>query len=183
MSAVLNWLRALSPRERAGLAALAALFAIYAAITMWDRAINASLEAQDAAARLAIVEAQHARLSAPEYQTRIAADARRVSRWTMTAASETAEQAQAVAMIEELALTARLDNASVAALESEASAAEINAVLVRLDAAFEWQRFILLLEALRDSETSIAIRSLEVDPAGATLSAVFAAPFARERAR
>ena len=94
-------LKAATPRERAGLAAIGAVGAIVAAASAFDWALRAAAHEREAMLSRANAEAAYARDSDSAVQERIAADTNKVWRWSIVETSPVLAQARAADMVED----------------------------------------------------------------------------------
>lgn len=173
-------LDAATPRERAGLAAMGAVAALALSAAAFDWTLRARQHEHETRAQRAEAQASLARESDQAFQETIAEDANKVWRWSIVESSEGLTRAQAAALAEALAAQAGLADVEVFADEAQSGAGALGAITLRINADFELARFIDLLQALENSETSFAVRAIEVTPGGdgeARLSLTLGAPF------
>ncbi|MFO0202587.1 MAG: hypothetical protein ACK528_05595 [Alphaproteobacteria bacterium] len=152
---------ALTPRERAGLAMVAAAALL---VTAWHAAAWAERSAASAvvASQTASnAESIRALFENEDYVRRLSDDASKVWRWSRVADDVAAEEM--LAQIESLSAQAGFNNVQVALADGARSGERVGTLNFVLEADFDWAALLALLEAIEFSETSIFIRSVEVD--------------------
>ena len=152
-------LRAVTPRERAGLAALAAIGALTTAVYAMDWAGTSSLAANTAAQHAADSEATLATLQNAAYRQRLSTESSNVRRWSQSSDAFAGETV--LAELDSLAQQAGLNNAHVA-LEQPAAQGQIGAIEASVTADFDWSSFMAFLESLEGAEANFAVRSIDV---------------------
>lgn len=180
MSALASQVRAMTARERAGLAIAAALAAIAAAFYAADWA-NARANVAHAAAQEAVdAEAAQAAWSDPAYQASVAARASDVRRWSASADPLSGEEV--LSELENLALQAGFMDTEVTPVRGEDSRDLVRATEVSLAATFDWASFLSLLEGFENAELSLKVRSVDVTQEGETqrLTLLVSAPLVNE---
>jgi hypothetical protein len=185
LAPLLERMRAATPRERAGLALIAALAALALASTTFDWAVNVDAAAQDAARARAELTAVHDRIGDEALQQEAALAAGNVWRWSVVDGSENLAQAQAASALEALALGAGLSNVSVSPGSEAPAAAEgpVTAIVLSLRADFSWGSYLALLRALEASELSFGVDAVQVESGGEVapvLSMSVRAPFIQD---
>jgi len=178
-------LRAMTARERAGLAMLAALLVTALAAGSLDWALGAGLAAHEAQARHAQAAATLARDSDPAFQESLAVETNKVWRWSIVEASEGVAQAQAIAALEGVALQAGLANVAVTAgeLAPRENSSAVRPLSLTLSADFDWASFLALLEAMQATDLSLTLEAVEVaadQDQAPTLTMRLRAPFMQE---
>ena len=153
-------LRAVTPRERAGLAALAAIGALTAAVYASDWAGTSSLAANTAAQHAADSEATLATLQNAAYRQRLSTESSNVRRWSQSSDAFAGETV--LAELDSLAQQAGLNNAHVALVEQPAAQGQIGAIEASVTADFDWSSFMAFLESLEGAEANFAVRSIDV---------------------
>lgn len=164
MNGVLQAIAKASPRERAGLAVLAALAAITLAVYAWDWAGNTATRADETAQAAADADAVQASLGDASFRQALAARANDVQSWSRTGGAF--EREEMLAELEGLTAQAGLNDASVALLEETESTGRVHAVNASISADFEWASFQALLEAFETNELSFAVTSVDVSEEG-----------------
>lgn len=149
-----------TPRERAGLAALAAIGALTAAIYAMDWAGARSLAADTAAQRAADGEAMLSTLQNAAYRQRLATDSSNVWRWSQSSDAFAGETV--LVELDSLSQQAGFNDAHVALVERPASQGQIGAIEASITADFDWASFLAFLEALEGAEFNYAVRSIDV---------------------
>lgn len=168
MSALQTFLdkaKAATPRERAGVALVAALVLAALASSAFDWAMQADARAREAAQRRSELSSIQSRIGDQRFQEEVALAAGKVWRWSVTDASESLAAAQASSMLEALAAGAGLSNVSVSAAEAgEGGEGEgLGAIELTLRADFDWAAYMALLQALEASELSLVVDAAEVE--------------------
>ncbi len=159
-------LRTATPRERMGLSLLAALAAIFMDFSTFEWAMSAGARAEAAALSRASAEAVAARAGEREFQEQVALAAGKVWRWSVVEQSAGVARAQATSALEALALGAGLANVAVAAeIGDEPAPGEVGALVLTLNADFEWGSFVGFLRTLEVSEISYNVEAVAVTPA------------------
>jgi hypothetical protein len=158
---VASWLRGRSPRERAGLAILAAAASISLALSAHDAATHITRDAAEL--RRAAGEALAARARAEDgaYQADLKANADRAMALTIREASEGVGRARAVSIVRALALEAGFGNVVVAPGQVQRE----GTVSVTLSADFTWTSLAAFLEALGNSDVAFGVEAIAVQPA------------------
>jgi hypothetical protein len=170
-------------RERAGIAATAAVFALAMALGAFDWVMQAAAREQAAVDARAEAEAMLSRDGNGAFQVALGDNANKVWRWSIVAQSEGVARAEAMGLVEEIALQAGLTDVEVAADGSEDDTGEIGVIEVRLSASFDWASLQSLLGALETSDTSFSVNAIDVAPSGdgsSTLTMTLAAPYIAE---
>lgn len=177
-------LRATTARERAGLALMAAVAALAAALATFDWALGAGQEARDGEARRADAAAVLALESSRVFQERLAAETNKVWRWSIVETSEGVALAQAVAALEGLAAQAGLGDVLVTADDlAPREDGAVSSLSLTLNADFDWAGFLRLLQAMEASDLSVTPEAVEVSTnpdEAARLTMRVRAPFLRE---
>jgi len=165
-----------TPRERAGLAMLAAIAAITALVYALDWA-GRSAQAAEAATQSAADNAALQAAFTDEGQRRaLASDAGDVWRWSRRADAFASEEV--LGEIENLVLQAGFSDARVTLLEAPAARGQVGAIEASVQASFDWASFLALLEALETAELSVSVRSIDVseNEGAQSLAMVFSVP-------
>lgn len=154
-----------TPRERAGLAVLAAIVALTALFYAVDwagaRADAARVATQTAADRQALLTG----FQDERYRLQLSTGADQVWRWSRAADPLAIEEV--LAELESLTAQAGFGETNIALIETaEDQRGQVNPLLASISADFDWASFIGLLEAIEGSELSIAVRSVDVSETG-----------------
>jgi hypothetical protein len=169
-----------TPRERAGLALLAALAASMAAISLFDWALVSRSRAESAASQLADMEAANARVAERDFQQNVGLAVSKVRDWSLVELSVGVAQAQGVAQLEALATSAGLTEVNVVAGEVvEPEPGGVGALSFELRARFDWSGFVAMLRAIEASETSVTVDAINVE-ADESLNLRLTAAYLRE---
>lgn len=151
-------LRAMTARERAGLAALAAVGAIVGAIYAADWASARADAANVATQAAADAGAMQAALSDPAYQQTLSDRAGQARRWSADALSVD----EVLSELENQAFQAGFAEPSIALVRAENPRAQPRAIEASLTAAFDWASLLALLEGFENAELSFKVRSIDV---------------------
>lgn len=165
-----------TPRERAGLVALAAIGALTAVVYAVDWAstsAEAAATATQAAADGAVLQAN---FQDEGYRQQLASGANGVWRWSRPA--DTLVGDEIATELEALCLQAGLIEPHVTLLEQAPSPGHVDTLEASVSAVFDWTSFLALLEAFEAADLSFAVRSIDVsDEDGAQrLTLVVAVP-------
>jgi hypothetical protein len=165
-----------TPRERAGLAALAAIGALTAVVYAvgWAGAsAQAAATAAQAAADGAVLQAN---FQDEAYRQQLAAGANRVWRWSR--ASDTLVGDEIATELEALCLQAGFIEPRITLLEQAPSSGRVGALEASVSAVFDWASLLALLEAFEAADLSFTVRSIDVadEDGGQHLTLVVAVP-------
>lgn len=165
-----------TPRERAGLAALAAIGALTAVVYAVDWASTSAQAAATATQAAADSLVLQTNFQDEGYRQQLASGASRVWRWSRP--SDTLVGDEISTELEALCLQAGFVEPRVTLLDHESSPARVNTLEASISAAFEWTNFLALLEAFESADLSFTVRSIDVsDEDGAQhLTLVVAVP-------
>jgi hypothetical protein len=153
-------LEAATPRERAGLAVLAAIAALTAAVYGMEWA-SANVAAASTAAQTARdLEARQTLFADEAYRGRVAESAGDVWRWSRTADTFAGEEM--LAEVEALTAQAGFNNARVTAGEQSEARGRVSTLAIAVSADFDWNSFLAFLEAIEGSELSFVVQSIDV---------------------
>lgn len=180
---VVSKFAALTPRERAGLAMAAAaamLVAVWYAAAWAERSAAFAAVASQTASN---AESIRALFDNEDYVHRLSDDASKVWRWSRVEDGLAAEEM--LVEIESLCAQAGFNNAQVALADSANTGERVGTLSFVLEADFDWAALLALLEALELSETSVLIRSVEIDEteAGQRIAMALSVPLINERPR
>lgn len=169
-----------TPRERAGMALMAALAALTMAIYALEWADQSAVKAEEATQAAADAAATQASLGDATFRQAISARAGNVRSWSRT--GDDFARDEILAEIEALSLQSGLAEASIAVIES-AQGARVNAVNASIAADFDWASFLSLLEAFETSELSVTVTSVDVaeTDAGQRVVLLVSAPLIAEQ--
>lgn len=159
---LLSWVQALTPRERTGLALLAAAASLALALFAFDSANNISQSVADLRQTAQRTLATRAREENPAYRKDLKAAVSRVEALTIREQSEGVAQARAVSAVRSLALDAGLANVVAAPAPSTVS----GSVTVTLSADFTWSALAALLDALGSSDVAFGVEEVVVSADG-----------------
>lgn len=149
-----------TPRERAGMAALAAVAAVTTVVYTIDWAnarAQAAVTATQAAADAAALEAV---FSDEGYRRVLASETGKVWRWSRSADALAGEEV--VTELEALSMQAGFGDPRVALAEQTTASGRVGALQASISADFDWGAFIALLRELESSELSYVVRSIDV---------------------
>lgn len=185
LQTLMEKVKAATPRERAGVALVAALVSAAFALSMFDWAMRADARARDSAGRHAELSLVQSRIGDQHFQEQVALAAGKIWRWSVNDASESLAAAQASSALEALAAGAGLTNVSVSVVEGETSAEGqgLGVIALTLRADFTWSSYMALLQALEASDLSFTVDTVEVSggaDAARELALQVRAPFIRE---
>lgn len=174
-----------SPRERAGLAFVAALIAMALASSTFDWAMRARVAAGEAASGRAQIVAVQEHVGLADFQEEVALAAGKVWRSSIVDASEPLARVQATTALESLAVGAGLSNVSVEANAGSAEAIRggVGIIGLTLRADFNWAQYLAFLRALETADLSFVVNSVEVSGdlgGGQSLSVNAHVPFIHE---
>lgn len=174
-----------SPRERAGLAFVAALIALALASSSFDWAMRARVAAGEAARERAQIAAVQERIGLANFQEEVALAAGKVWRSSVVDASEPLARVQATTALELLAVGAGLASVSVEATASaeETPQASVGIIGLTLRADFSWAGYLAFLRALEASDLSFVVDLVEVTGdlgSGQSLAVAAHVPFIHE---
>lgn len=153
-------LSAATPRERAGLALLAAIAGITAAIYAVDWANTSSREAEVATQASADAATLEAAFADEGYRRLLATETGKVWRWSRSADAFAGEEV--LTELEALAAQSGFGDVRTALVESEPQRGRASALYASIDANFDWSSFLTLLETFEASELSYTVRSIDV---------------------
>lgn len=164
LQTLLDKAKAATPRERAGVALVAALVLSVLASSTFDWAMQADAQAREAAQRHTELSSVQSRIGDQRFQEEVALAAGKVWRWSVTDASESLAAAQASSTLEALAAGVGLSNVSVSAAEAGAGGEGegLGAIRLTLRADFDWAAYMALLQALEASELSLVVDATEM---------------------
>lgn len=153
-----------SPRERAGLAFVAALIALALASSTFDWAMRARNAAGEAASSREQIAAVQGHIGLADFQEEVALAAGKVWRSSVVDASEPLARVQAATALEALAVGAGLSNVSVEAVarSEETPRASVGIIGLTLRADFNWAGYLAFLRALETADLSFVVDSVEV---------------------
>ena len=152
-------LNALTPRERGGLAMLAAILTVTAAVYAADWAGTRATAADIAAQAAANAQALRASFDDEAYVRRLSEETANV--WRSARIEDPLADDEMLAEIEALCAQAGLSDVQVALIEGERQGL-VSTADVSINAGFDWTALLALLETIEYSETSISVRSIEV---------------------
>lgn len=180
---VVTKLREATPRERAGLAVLAALLTCTAAVYAMDWAASSAEAAASAAQRSADAVATLSALEGAGYRQQLETDSAKVWRWSRVADDFAGEET--LAELEAMAAQAGFGDAVVALVEQPPPQDRVATIEASISGSFDWGSFLGLLEAVGDSDLSIVVRSVDVsDEADAQrMTVVLSVPVIEAEAR
>lgn len=160
-------LPSVSPRERALLAVLSLIAAVYIGILLFDW--SQSLRGRAADARAAHAQAVRARDARAEGSTRARVDAELGKLRDLAFFGETVAIARlrSQSAIEQIAAEAGIRAVRVTGTQSEETSSAVQAHLVTLQGGFDWASFIVLLEKLSNLEQSVTVVSAAADSTAA----------------
>ncbi len=174
-----------SPRERVGLAFIAALVALALASSTFDWAMRARIAAGEAASSRAQIAAVQERIGLASFQEEVALAAGKAWRSSVVDASEPLARVQATTALESLAAGAGLANVNVEAVTGGDATprARVGIIGLTLRADFNWAGYLAFLRALGASDLSFVVDSIEVSGdlgSGQSLAMSAHVPFIRE---
>lgn len=149
-----------TPRERAGIAALAAIAAITAAVYAMDWAGARSEAAATATQRAAESESVLSAFGNETYRQRIATASGDAWRWSQ--ANDAFAGETVLAELDSMCQQAGFSDPRVALVEQPAARGQVGAIEVSINAEFSWASLLAFLEALEGSELNYSIRSIDV---------------------
>ena len=172
-------LSAVTPRERAGLAALCAIAALTALVYAMDWAATSDRTASSATQAAAEGEALQSTFQSEVYRRRISVAAGDVWRWSRSDDAFAAEEVRAE--LEALCFQAGLNEPGITLIEQEQPDGRVGSLQASVSAGFDWNSFLALLEAFEASDLSFAVRSIDVseEEGAQRLTMVIAAPLIR----
>ncbi len=153
-------LSAATPRERAGLALLAAIAAITAAVYAVDWAKTSALRAETATQASADATTLEAAFADDGFRRLLASETGKVFRWSRTADAFAGEEV--LTELEALAAQSGFGDIRTALVESEPQRGRASALHASIDANFDWGSFLTLLEAFEAAELSYVVRSMDI---------------------
>lgn len=169
-----------TPRERAGLALLAAVAAVTAAFYALEWASASGREAaratQQAAERATLLSV----FSNEEFRNRVALSVGNA--WRSGLAADELSREEMLMELETYAQQAGFSDVQVTLLESSGGEGRVTLQPVTISAAFDWGSMIALLEAMESTERSYAVQSIDVvgEEGAQQLTLVVALPLLRE---
>lgn len=153
--------RLLTPRERAFVATLGAVLAVFGAQSSFDWVMRTVAEEERAGARAAELRMLAATLSDDRVNDELGIEAGKIWRASIVDTSFEGAQAQAVLAVENLALQAGLDGVEVAlSSENDAGESAVRGVDVQMASQGDWLGVIALLEALETAEPAFMLRGM-----------------------
>lgn len=153
-------LNATTPRERAGIAALAAIAAVTGAVYAMDWAATRADAAASATQRAGESEAVLSAFGNETYRQRLASSAGDAWRWSQ--ANDAFAGETVLAELDALCQQAGFNDARVALIEQPAAQRQVGAIAVSINAEFDWAGLLAFLEALEGAELNYTIRSIDV---------------------
>lgn len=153
-------LNATTPRERAGIAMLAAIAAVTGAVYAMDWAGSSAEAAATATQRAGESAAVLSAFGNEAYRQRLASAAGDAWRWSQ--ANDAFAGETVLAELDSMCQQAGLNDARVALVEQPASQGQVGAIEVSINAEFDWAGLLAFLEALEGSELNYAVRSIDV---------------------
>ena len=150
-----------TPRERAGLAMLAAIAAITVAVYAIDWAGQSARAAATATQTAADSEALSSIFADDMQRHRLAVASGDV--WRSSRRADAFASEEIMTEIESLCMEAGFNDPRVALVQSPPARGQVGAVDVSVTSEFDWRAFLSLLEGLRDSELSISVQSIDVN--------------------
>lgn len=151
---------ATTPRERAGIALLAAVLFLTAAVYAMDWAGGAARSAEVATQRSADASAVLSSLQDGAYRQHLQDDAGRIWRWSRSGDAFAGEET--LAELESLCAEVGIGDAELALVEQTPSDGQVGVIEASISASFNWGTFIALLNALGEADLSIDVRSIDV---------------------
>lgn len=152
-----------TPRERAGVAVLAAIAALTAVVYAVDWAGGSAREAAEATQSASDAAALESAFGDEGYRRILASEAGKVWRWSRIADAFAGEEV--VTELEALAMQAGFGDPRVDLVEQAPPRGRVGALEASISADFDWGAFLAFLEALESSELSFALRSIDVSEA------------------
>ncbi len=158
-------LQAATPRERAGMAAVLALAMVAGAVLAFDGVIEAQQRAEEAAERLVVAETRRTLETEVGYRDAVGVATGNVWHWSIVQESEGVARAEAVSRVEALASEAGLGDASIELEDARAGDTPglVTPIFLTMTASFDWGSFGVLLEALRSSDLSLIVESVQIE--------------------
>lgn len=153
-------LSAATPRERAGIALLAAIAAITAVVYAVDWANTSARAAETAMQASADAATLEAAFADEGYRRLLASETGKVWRWSRSADAFAGEEV--LTELEALAVQSGFGDVRTALVESEPQRGRASALYASIDASFDWASFLNLLEAFEAAELSYTVRSIDV---------------------
>jgi hypothetical protein len=149
-----------TPRERAGLAMLAAIAALTAAVYAADWAGQSARAAATATQTASDSEALRSVFADDTQRRRLAVASGDV--WRASRRADAFATEEILTEIELLCMQSGFGDPRVALVQSTPSRGQVGAVDVSVTTDFDWRAFLSLLEALEGAELSISVRSIDV---------------------
>jgi hypothetical protein len=153
-------MNAATPRERAGLALLAAIAAITAVVYAVDWAGHRADAAASALQAASETETLQTTFADEGYRRVLASESGKMWRLARTADAFAAEEV--VTELEALCLQAGFGEPRVALVEQTTMRGRAGMLEASISADFDWSAFLALLESLQSSELSFSVRSIDV---------------------
>lgn len=157
---IITKLRGATPRERAGLALLAALLACTAAVYAMDWAATSARDATSTARRSTDSSTVLATLQDAGYRQQLQTESAKVWRWSRAGDDFAGEET--MAELESLCAQAGLNDPAVELVEQAQTRGRVGAIEASITASFDWTSFLALLDAISEADLSIAVRSVDV---------------------
>lgn len=155
-----------TPRERAGLASLAAIAALTAVVYAVEWANTSAQEAVAATQSATEAATLESAFGDEGYRRLLASETGKVWRWSRSADAFAGEEV--VTELEALCAQAGLGEVRVALVETEPQQGRAGTLDASIIAGFDWGSFLALLEAFETADLSFAVRSVDVsEDAGA----------------
>ncbi|ANP45715.1 hypothetical protein [Candidatus Viadribacter manganicus] len=168
--------KALTARERAALAILAAALSGFICAGAIEWAQSQARAAHLAEQRLAALTGLHGALEDVAYRQELAHEVARAWRWSFVDDALAGESVRSE--IEGFCQGAGMAGARVRLEEAPARRGAVGLVRVEVEASFDWQSFLALLSALEVSDKSYAVSAIALrqQEAGPELSIIIEAP-------
>jgi hypothetical protein len=159
----LSRLRA-SPRERAMLALLGAVFGFYAALSCAEWAASAQEAAALAREERTSIERLATWQVSPVFRRVLAQEVDKVRRWSLTEPTVFIARVRAEADLTAMAAQAGIENIRVYADRSSEPRPPVEALSLTIEGDFDWRTFQALLTRLAAAEPVVAPTSVAVEP-------------------
>lgn len=153
-------LGATTPRERAGIALLAAIGAITAAVYAVDWANGRAEAAATATQTAAEASVLQSAFEDEGYRRLLASESGKA--WRSARAADTFASEEVLTELEALTQQAGFADPRVALVEQPAQRGRVGVIEASISADFDWGSFLALLEAFEASELSYSVRSIDV---------------------
>jgi hypothetical protein len=153
-----------SPRERAMLALLGAVFGFYAALTCIEWAASAQESATLARVERASIERLATWQASPVFRRALAQEVDKVRRWSLTEPTVFIARVRAEADLRTMAEQAGVQNIRVYADRSSEPRPPVEPLSVTIEGDFDWRTFQTLLTRLAAAEPVAAPTAVAVEP-------------------